>query len=556
MHGVRTPFRRLALAAATGLLFVATGAYAATFGHSRIISHAGEPLVVQVPVSGLTQQDIQTLSAQVAPEADWKQAGLVPPVDLGSLSIQVEPGMQPAARVLRVQSTEAFTGGLADLLLDVQTASGRQRYQVTLITGAGRAAPVEPASSSATTPAGQSAVGTSAQHAVQPSIAVRHGDTMFAVARRHAVEGVTVYQMMMALQRANPQAFIEHNVNLVRAGARLVVPDMDELLALSDREARREFAAQAAAFAAYRNRGHGAQAVSAAPQNETAAAQGAVSSESAATPAQPEAQGDHLRLSDATPAGSGEAGALSAQAGIGGQTGEQGQAGTEAQADLRTAQGKAIADAQGRVSQLEENVGHISQALKAQGEAARTAVVEGAKGLSESISTVADAVSQASHDAVAQSGDSDAAAAGNGAMGAAGASASLGAPGTVTDPAVTDPAVTDPTATDSAATDSAATDPAAADGAAGSQAAIEAMTQPTSEAKKTVPWIQDHLLGIIIGLLAVIVLFIAWLLKRAGSARDDVHGGAQVTEAMVRERLANIDLDLTPEAGKADKTGG
>src|SRR5690606_32988246 len=127
-HGARVSFRRLALAATTGLLFAATGAYAATFGHSRIVSHTGEPFVVQVPVFGLTQQDAQALAARVAPEADWKQAGLVPPVDLGSLKVLVEPGAQAASRVLRVQSSQPFDGALADLLLDVQTASGRQRY--------------------------------------------------------------------------------------------------------------------------------------------------------------------------------------------------------------------------------------------------------------------------------------------------------------------------------------------------------------------------------------------------------------------------------------------
>ena len=51
------------------------------------------------------------------------------------------------------------------------------------------------------------------------AIAVRRGDTMFAIGRRHAVDGVSIYQLMMALQRANPQAFIHDNVNLVRAGA-------------------------------------------------------------------------------------------------------------------------------------------------------------------------------------------------------------------------------------------------------------------------------------------------------------------------------------------------
>src|SRR3546814_10894163 len=75
----------------------------------------------------------------------------------------------------------------------------------------------------------------------QKHIRVRPGDTMFAIARRNAVPGVSVYQMMIALQRANPQAFIRHNLNLVKAGAVLAVPDKAALTAVSDREARRLF---------------------------------------------------------------------------------------------------------------------------------------------------------------------------------------------------------------------------------------------------------------------------------------------------------------------------
>src|SRR3546814_12876380 len=71
------------------------------------------------------------------------------------------------------------------------------------------------------------------------SINVRPGDTMFAIALRNAVPGVSVYQMMMALQRANPGAFIHDNVNLVKAGATLSVPGMAELTAVSAKEARR-----------------------------------------------------------------------------------------------------------------------------------------------------------------------------------------------------------------------------------------------------------------------------------------------------------------------------
>src|SRR5690606_36655825 len=56
------------------------------------------------------------------------------------------------------------------------------------------------------------------------------------------------------LAKANPQAFIEGNINLVKAGATLAIPDTAALRAISDREARRIFQQHTQAFAEYRQR--------------------------------------------------------------------------------------------------------------------------------------------------------------------------------------------------------------------------------------------------------------------------------------------------------------
>lgn len=63
---------------------------------------------------------------------------------------------------------------------------------------------------------------------------------------------------------------------------------------------------------------------------------------------------------------------------------------------------------------------------------------------------------------------------------------------------------------------------------------------------QAVSWFQEHLLGLITGLLALIVLLIAWALRRANGAHDDDRGnrGLLVTEAMVKEKLDKINLDL------------
>jgi len=67
---------------------------------------------------------------------------------------------------------------------------------------------------------------------------VRRGDTLSEIAGR--MEGqASLDQAMIALLRANPDAFIDGNINLLRAGAVLDVPQGDELASVDSAEARR-----------------------------------------------------------------------------------------------------------------------------------------------------------------------------------------------------------------------------------------------------------------------------------------------------------------------------
>jgi pilus assembly protein FimV len=411
--------------------------YAASLGHSRIVSAPGQPLRIDLPVNQLTPDDLRSFNVTTPPASAWAQAGLTPPVDLTSISLDLVDGYTPGSKVIQLRSTDPFNKPVADLLLDVRTASGQQRYQVSLLahasqdalrsaSGATQGAEVRGATASA---AGQPAN----RRLLRGMIRVKKGDTMFAIAQRHAVRGVTVYQMMMALQKANPHAFIEHNINLVKAGATLAMPDMAGLTAISDKEARRLFAQQAQAFALYRQR----LAASTSPvAKEGSASRGTVTpaaGQAAPAPA-PRASEDQLRLSRgqtapaasasgtkgaATADGSSAAGSsgLSGTAGAAGSAGSGGLSGATAsndadvRADDSTAARKQIDESKERVSQLEQNVKNLNQALQSQGGAASDLIVEGAKGLSQSLSDVADAVTSTGN------GDSAAPASGTAAQG-------------------------------------------------------------------------------------------------------------------------------------------
>ena len=68
-------------------------------------------------------------------------------------------------------------------------------------------------------------------------IAVGNGDTLFEIARDNVTDGASVQQMMMAILAANESAFINNNINLVRAGAILRMPDAEDVSALTQAEA-------------------------------------------------------------------------------------------------------------------------------------------------------------------------------------------------------------------------------------------------------------------------------------------------------------------------------
>ncbi|MYN12010.1 hypothetical protein GSY71_02435 [Pusillimonas sp. TS35] len=605
---VDVPYLKPWILALTAALACAS-AQAATLGHSRLVSALGQPLSVDVQVSGLTADERNSLSVAPARLSEWAAAGLTPPVDLATLSIRVVDGYAPGTKIIQLRSTQRFNQPVADLLLDVRSAAGQQRYQVSLLTQASASAGA-PAAASAS---GGAVVGRAAGvQAERQRIRVRNGDTMFAIAQRNAVKGVTVYQMMMALQKANPQAFIEGNVNLVKAGATLSMPDSAALTALSDREARRLFMQHAQAFAAYRQRlaGHAGKVGDLGAPSAGQVQPGG----QAAQPANaPEGPRDRLRLSEGARGNGGVAG--------------------NALADDAAADKANINESAGRVSQLEENVKHLNEALQARGGAASDLVREGARSLAGSLSgTTAQggAGTAAAEQGSTPSGVAPAGATASGIQGGAGAQPRIGASG-ATAASPSDGAASGATAAGASASRAGNSDTGAASaggnggqavagntaataassgaqtqagGSAGTDAGASQASGATAgdgqaaaqsgassqsgsgvasqgqaddpgksaneaaasnskggpqgapetssnKAGQAVSWFQEHTLGVITGVLALIVLIIAWLLRRVGAAKSDGRDGV-ITEAMVQEKLDQISLDLDePSQGES-----
>jgi pilus assembly protein FimV len=188
-----------------------------------------------------------------------------------------------------------------------------------------------------------------AQGATAGSVDVKRGDTLGNIARAVRPEGVSLEQAMIAIYRANPSAFIANNINLVREGARLNLPDAAAMAAVDGGEATREVRMQSQDFAQYRQR------LAAAPRQLDAPRSGRSAAGTVGGRVQDRAAGatggDQLLLSRP---GTGATG--------GGAVGAQGGSGSSA--ERAVARDAALREARSRVTELERNVADLQKLLE------------------------------------------------------------------------------------------------------------------------------------------------------------------------------------------------
>jgi pilus assembly protein FimV len=83
---------------------------------------------------------------------------------------------------------------------------------------------------------------------------VKAGDSISHLAEKTLSPGVSLDQMMVGLYRGNPQAFFDNNMNRLKSGVVLKVPNAESVLAVSPEQARQVIVAQSSDFEAYRQR--------------------------------------------------------------------------------------------------------------------------------------------------------------------------------------------------------------------------------------------------------------------------------------------------------------
>lgn len=299
---------RCALALAVGLAVASTASYAAGLGRITVQSALGQPLRAEIEVTSVSPDEAASLAVRLASAAAFRQANLDFNPALTGLRLTLSRRGDNAF-VVRIASPNPVNEPYLDLLVELTSSTGRvlREYTVLLDPPALRAsqevvapaaAPRAAAPAPAAAAAPSSPVAAPRPAAAPPaggsSVEVRRGDTLGGIAEKIRPSSASLDQMLVALFRANPEAFIGENMNNLRAGSVLRVPDEQQVLATDAPSARREVAAQSADFARYRSR-LAQSATPAGPGVAAAAGQGRITTRvedaSAAAPS-----GDQLKI--------------------------------------------------------------------------------------------------------------------------------------------------------------------------------------------------------------------------------------------------------------------
>ncbi len=369
--------RAVVLAVASCLSVAPWFAEAAGLGKLTVFSGLGQPLRAELEIAA-NRDELAGMTARLASSEAFSQAGVDYPQALRDLRFVVEKRAngQP---VVKVSSLRPVNEPFLDMLVELSWPAGRLVREYTFLLdppemlAKGASAPVSVAEAKVveTVPGGNAVFNRAAsQPKVQARPApapaakpapeqrpadsgetrvVQAGDTLRKIASETQYDGVSLEQMLVGLFQSNPDAFIGKNINRLKAGAILGIPEKSTVEAVSQAEAKKVYVTQSADWNAYRQKL--AAATAKAPAREESASQamtGKITAKVEDKAAAVEQSKDQVRVSRTEVGGKGAASAGKSAA---------------AEADL-IAKDKALQEAQGRLATLEKNVGELQKLLE------------------------------------------------------------------------------------------------------------------------------------------------------------------------------------------------
>lgn len=273
-------------------LSTAFSVHAAGLGTMISSSKLGEPLNAEIELLAVTPNELNSIQAALASEQVYQDQMLEKPASYPFIKIEVGNNTK-GQPVLKLSSTQPITEAFLDMLIQVDWPTGRLVKEYTLLLdppgfnsnyvseSAGlpitsQQAPSPSSTQPATTPATETAPSEPA--AIEPkksaksvkpkaipketpettetpsdSVTTERGDTLYAIARQMKPDNISTEQMLAALYQSNQQAFDGKNMNRLKVGKIIRMPDQATLDSISRPQARSLVAEHTTNWLAYKN---------------------------------------------------------------------------------------------------------------------------------------------------------------------------------------------------------------------------------------------------------------------------------------------------------------
>jgi pilus assembly protein FimV len=292
-------WQKTAMAVAAAALFGLWGSNAAALSLGRITvqSALGEPLHAEIEVPEINAEEAASLKPSIALPEAFRAAGLEYNPAMAGMQVSLQKRADGRAYIL-LRSDRTINDPFVDMILVANWATGRIVRDYTLLfdppslrkaaataptpaqvpaqvpapspdsrTASAAPAPSRPIAGPAgpAVEPGQSPIKPLARPAVVKtqdtearSVTVKPGDTAGKIASATKPANVSLDQMLVALLRANPAAFIGDNVNRVKSGSVVNIPTAAQAEATPAGDARQIIIAQSKDFNDFRRRLAGA----------------------------------------------------------------------------------------------------------------------------------------------------------------------------------------------------------------------------------------------------------------------------------------------------------
>ena len=270
----------VAIAALALLGISVPNALAMSLGRVTVLSALGEPLRAEIDIPSISSDEAASLKATVASPEAFVAAGLDYNPAMSSLRATLQ--QRPDGRsYFRLSSDRAINDPFVDMILEASWSSGRIVRDYTMLfdppafrkpsaaqtptlpqitvpieaivsprppTRPAAAAAAAAAAASKPLPEASSAAGA----ASKKNIVVKPGDTAGKIAANFKPQGVSLDQMLVALLRANPEVFVNDNINRIRTGTVMNLPTAQEAQVVPPAEATQIILAQSKDFNTFR----------------------------------------------------------------------------------------------------------------------------------------------------------------------------------------------------------------------------------------------------------------------------------------------------------------